>query len=57
MSAMALDGFPLISENFQDGKLTHRSRFQSVEEGSISGEEFTPPSGYKKQDMKKMMGQ
>ena len=57
MSAMALDGFPLISENFQDGKLTHRSRLQSVEEGSISGEEFTPPSGYKKQDIKKMMGQ
>jgi hypothetical protein len=55
MSAMALDGFPLISESFQDGSLTHRSRFQSVEEGSISGEEFAPPSGYKKQDMKKMM--
>lgn len=57
MSAMALDGFPLISENYYDGKLTHRSRFQSVEEGSISSEEFTPPSGYKKQDIKKMMGQ
>jgi hypothetical protein len=55
VSAMAFDGFPLISENFQDGKLTHRSRFQSVEEGSISGEEFTPPSGYKKQDINKMM--
>jgi len=57
MSAMALDGFPLISEHFQDGKLANRTRFQSVEEGSISGEEFTPPSGYKKQDIKKMMGQ
>jgi hypothetical protein len=57
MSAMAMDGFPLISENYRDGKLTHRSRFQNVEEGSISSEEFTPPSGYKKQDIKKMMGQ
>jgi hypothetical protein len=57
MSAMALDGFPLISENYRDGRLTHRSRFQSVEERSISSEEFTPPSGYKKQDINKMMGQ
>jgi hypothetical protein len=57
MSAMALDGFPLISESFQNGKLTQRSRFQGVEEGAISGEEFMPPNGYKKQDVRKIMGQ
>jgi hypothetical protein len=55
MNAMVFDGFPLISENYRDGNLTHRSRLQSVEEGSISSEELTPPSGYKKQDIKKMM--
>ena len=44
-------GFPLITENFQGGKLTRRSRFQSVEEVAISDDEFRPPSGYKKRDM------
>jgi hypothetical protein len=44
-------GFPLITENFQGGNLTRRSRFQSVEEVAISDDEFMPPSGYKKKDM------
>lgn len=44
-------GFPLITENFQEGNLTRRSRFQSVEEVAISDDEFMPPSGYKKRDM------
>ena len=36
MNAMELDGFPLISENYSDGKLTHRSRLQSVEDSRRS---------------------
>ena len=44
-------GFPLITESFQGGNLTGRSRFQSVEEIAISDDEFMPPSGYKKKDM------
>jgi hypothetical protein len=56
MSTMALgEGFPLISENFQGGTLTRRSRFQAAEEGAIADAEFSPPSGYKKQDMKTAM--
>ena len=50
-----LGGFPLISEHFDgEGKLMRRSTFQSTEEISIPTEEFTPPSGYKKQTMPQM---
>ncbi|MGH9461470.1 MAG: hypothetical protein ACRD1X_09655 [Vicinamibacteria bacterium] len=45
-----LGGFPLISEDFDEGKLSRRSRVQSADEVSVADEEFVPPSGYKKQD-------
>lgn len=52
MSSMEdLGGFPLISEDFDDGKLSRRSRFQSAEDVSVSAEEFRPPSGYKRRDI------
>lgn len=55
MSTMEdLDGFPLISEDFDNGTLARRSRFQSVEEAAISDEEFSPPSGYRKKDLGNM---
>ena len=52
MSSMEnLGGFPLISEDFDNGTLSRRSRFQSVDEGAVAAEEFSPPSGYKRQDL------
>jgi len=55
MSAMEdLGGFPLISEDFDNGTLARRSTFQSVDETSIAAEEFSPPSGYKRQDIGNM---
>lgn len=52
MSSMEdLGGFPLVSEDFDNGTLARRSTFQSVDETSIAAEEFTPPSGYKRQDI------
>ena len=55
MTAMEMaGGFPLITENFKQGKLARRSRFQSVEEVTIPDDQFMPPSGYKKKDMGKM---
>lgn len=50
-SSMALEGFPLITEDFQNGTLSRRSTFKSIEEGTIADDEFIPPSGYKKQDV------
>jgi hypothetical protein len=51
-----LGGFSLISEDFDgEGKLMRRSTFQSAEDVAVAVEEFTPPSGYKKQTMKEMM--
>lgn len=47
-----LGGFSLISEDY-DGKeeLTRRSTFESADEVSIPDAEFTPPSGYKRQEI------
>ncbi len=52
-----VDGFPLITENFNQGSLTRRSRFQSVKEVAIPDDQFMPPSGYKEKDMVKMARQ
>ncbi|HEX9725363.1 MAG TPA: DUF4412 domain-containing protein [Vicinamibacteria bacterium] len=50
-----LGGFSLISEDFDgEGKLMRRSTFQSADQVSIPDEEFTPPSGYKRQTMQGM---
>ena len=49
-----LGGFPLISEDFDNGTLSRRSRFQSVDETAVAAEEFSPPSGYKRQDLSDM---
>lgn len=47
-----LGGFSLISESYDgDEKLVKRSTFESADEVSIPNEEFTPPSGYKRQDL------
>lgn len=55
MTAMEMaGGVPLITENFNQGSLIRRSRFQSVEEVAIPDDQFMPPSGYKKKDMVKM---
>ena len=35
--------FPLITENFNQGSLTRRSRFQSVKEVAIPDDQFMPP--------------
>jgi hypothetical protein len=45
-----LGGFPLISEDYDDGKLSRRSRFQSADQVSVADTEFVPPSGYQKED-------
>jgi len=51
-----LGGFSLISEHFDgEGKLMRRSTFQSADDVSVPAEEFTPPSGYKRQTMQEMM--
>lgn len=50
-----LGGFPLISEHYDDkGKLMQRSTFQSADDVAVPAQEFTPPSGYKKQTMRGM---
>ena len=55
MAAMEMaGGFPLISENFNQGQLSRRSRFQSVEDVAIPDGEFAPPGDYKKKDIGKM---
>ena len=47
-----LGGFSLISESYDgEEKLIKRSTFESADEVSIPNEEFTPPSGYKRQDL------
>ena len=52
MSSMEhLGGFPLISEDFDNGTLSRRSRFQSADEVAVSDDAFSPPSGYKRQDL------
>ena len=52
MTAMEMaGGFPLITENFNKGSLSRRSRFQSAEAVAIPDDQFMPPSGYKKKDM------
>jgi hypothetical protein len=51
-----LGGFSLISEHYDgEGKLIRRSTFQSADDVSVPAEEFTPPSGYKRQTMQGMM--
>jgi hypothetical protein len=51
-----LGGFSLISEDFDgEGKLMRRSTFQSADDVSVPAEEFTPPSGYKRQTLREMM--
>jgi len=50
-----LDGYPLIAEDYDgEGKLIRRSTFESADEVAITGDEFTPPSDYKKQSMPTM---
>ena len=52
MTAMEMaGGFPLITENFNKGSLSRRSRFQLAEAVAIPDDQFMPPSGYKKKDM------
>lgn len=47
-----LGGFSLISEAYDgEEKLIKRSTFESADEVSIPDAEFTPPSGYKRQDL------
>jgi len=50
-----LEGFSLISEDFDgEGELMRRSTFQSADDVFVPAEEFTAPSGYKRQTMKDM---
>lgn len=48
-----LGGFSLISEDYDgEEKLMRRSTFESADEVSIPATEFTPPSDYKRQELK-----
>lgn len=50
-----LNGYPLIAEDYDgEGKLIRRATFGSADGVSVADEEFTPPSGYKKQSMPTM---
>jgi hypothetical protein len=52
MSSMSLvEGFPLVSEVYLNGRLLETSRFIEAEEATVAADEFRPPAGYKRQDM------
>ncbi|HSR51310.1 MAG TPA: DUF4412 domain-containing protein [Acidobacteriota bacterium] len=48
-----IDGFPVMSRRFQNGRAVEETEIKSIESSSLGGDVFAIPSGYKKQ---KMMG-
>lgn len=46
-----MEGFPVLSRQFSNGKITQESILSSIEEQDIDDSEFAAPEGYKKRDM------
>ena len=46
-----IDGFPVSTKEFEDGKVTDETTLKSVEERSLDPAVFEPPAGYRKQAM------
>ena len=46
-----MEGFPVLSRQFSNGKATQESILSSIEEQDIDASEFSAPDGYKKRDM------
>ncbi len=52
MSEMMLgDGFPLMTEDYDYGKVVRTSRFLGSETVSVSDGDFEPPSGYRRNEL------
>lgn len=45
-----IDGFPVLTREFKDGKATRESLFKSVEVQDLPATAFDPPKGYKKKN-------
>ena len=52
MSEMVLgDGFPLMTEDYDDGEVVRTSRFLGSETVAVSDDHFEPPSGYRRNEL------
>jgi hypothetical protein len=49
-SIAKIDGYPVLTRIFSDGKIVTESRLTGVKEKRIAGEEFDPPQGYVKKE-------
>ena len=48
-----LDGYPVLTRTFSDGKVQHERVLRSVRNSPVSASSFEVPSGYSKQDLLK----
>ena len=46
-----VDGFPVSTRSFDNGRLTDESTFKSARRQTLDPAAFEPPSGYKRQSM------
>jgi hypothetical protein len=52
MSEMVLaDGFPLMTEDYEDGEITRSSRYLGSQSVEVSAEDFAAPSGYRRNEL------
>lgn len=46
-----IDGFPVVTRQFDDGELESESTLRSAERRTLAPADFEPPAGYKRRDM------
>jgi hypothetical protein len=51
LALKALDGFPVVTREFEDGELERESMLRSAEKIKFDSDEFGPPADYKRQSM------
>lgn len=51
LALKTLDGFPVVTREFDDGELERESILRSANKVTLDPDEFEPPAGYKRQSM------